>query len=392
LKTLLITCIFPPLMGGSGRWFWELYRRLPRGAFLVAAAELTGPRETEGASDVRVVRLPLALRHWGIRTPASAWAYGRAVWRLLTLARRERVGMIHSGRPLPEGVMALALRLLTGTPYICYVHGEEMSIAAASRELAWLARRVLDRAELVIANSRNTGSILRRDWQLTADGLGILHPGVDTRLFVPAARDLRIREGLGWGDRPVILTVGRLQKRKGHDRLIEALAVIKRAVPDVLYAVVGDGEERTALEELSRREHVADSVQFLGELEDARMVQCYQQCDVFALPNREVDGDIEGFGIVLLEAQACGKPVVAGMSGGTAETMRVGESGEIVDCRTAGPLAESVSRLLLDPDRRRRMGEAGRAWVVERFDWSVLSRQAEQLFARALLRSRPGAG
>jgi phosphatidylinositol alpha-1,6-mannosyltransferase len=388
LKTLLITCIFPPLMGGSGRWFWELYRRLPREAFLVAAAEVTGPNETEEVSDVRVVRLPLALGHWGIRTPASAWAYGRAVWRLLALARRERVGMVHCGRPLPEGVMALALRLITGTPYICYVHGEEMNIAAASRELAWLARRVLARAELVIANSRNTESILRQDWRLTADGLGILHPGVDTRLFVPAARDAGVREGLGWGGRPVVLTVGRLQKRKGHDRFIEALAVIKRAVPDVLYAVVGDGEERPALEELARTQRVADSVQFLGELDDARLVRCYQQCDVFALPNRQVDGDIEGFGIVLLEAQACGKPVIAGMSGGTAETMRVGESGEIVDCRTAGPLAESVSRLLLDADRRRRMGEAGRAWVVGQFDWSVLTRQAEQLFTRALLRSR----
>jgi phosphatidylinositol alpha-1,6-mannosyltransferase len=152
-------------------------------------------------------------------------------------------------------------------------------------------------------------------------------------------------------------------------------------VPDVLYAIVGDGEERAALQHLARHEGVADSVQFLGELDDATMVHCYQQSDVFALPNREVKGDIEGFGIVLLEAQACGRAVVAGLSGGTAETMRVGETGEIVDCSRVEPIVEILSELLTDSERRGRMGEAGRAWVVDMFDWSVLSRQAERIFA-----------
>jgi phosphatidylinositol alpha-1,6-mannosyltransferase len=182
----------------------------------------------------------------------------------------------------------------------------------------------------------------------------------------------------------VVLTVGRLQRRKGHDHLIRALAGIRKRVPDVLYAIVGDGEELSALQRLARHEGVADSVQFLGKLDDATMVHCYQQADVFALPNREVEGDIEGFGIVLLEAQACGRAVVAGMSGGTGETMRVGETGEIVDCSRVEPIVEILSELLTDSERRDRMGEAGRAWVVGKFDWSVLCRQAEHIFAETL--------
>lgn len=346
----------------------------------MAASEVPGQEAVDRAADLRVVRLPLALREWGVHSPAAAWAYGRAVRGLLGLIRRERVGVVHCGRPLPEGLMALMLRLLTGTPYLCYVHGEEMNIAASSRELAWLARRVLGRAELVIGNSRNTETILRRDWRLSPGRLRVLHPGVDTRRFVPAPRDAEMRARLGWANRRVVLTVGRLQRRKGHDHLIRALPAIRKHVPDVLYAIVGDGEERTALEELARREGVADAVQFLGELDDAMLVRCYQQCDLFVLPNRAVDGDIEGFGIVLLEAQACGKPVVAGGSGGTAETMRVGETGEIADCSTVEPLVETLSGLLVDSERRNRMGEAGRAWVVERFDWGVLSGQARQIF------------
>jgi len=380
LRTLLVTANFPPGVGGSGRWFWELYRRLPREEFLVAAGEALGQEDVDRASDIRVVRLPLALREWGVHSPVAAWAYGRAVRSLLGMVRRERVEVVHSGRPLPEGLMALTVSTLAGIPYLCYVHGEEMNIAASSRELTWLARRVLGRAALVIGNSRNTETILRRDWRLSSQRLRVLHPGVDTQRFVPAPRDPEMRARLGWADRRVILTVGRLQRRKGHDHLIRALPAIRKQAPDVLYAIVGDGEEHTTLRELVRREGVTDAVQFLGELDDAMLVRCYQQCDLFVLPNREVDGDIEGFGIVLLEAQACGKPVVAGESGGTTETMRVGETGDIVDCSTVQPLIESVSGLLLDSGRRSRMGEAGRAWMVERFDWSVLSRQARQIF------------
>ncbi len=158
------------------------------------------------------------------------------------------------------------------------------------------------------------------------------------------------------------------------------LATIRMAIPDVLYAIAGDGEERVALEDLVARTGLGDHVQFLGEVDDDRLVQCYQQCELFVLPNRQVGRDIEGFGMVLLEAQACGKPVVAGASGGTAETMQIPETGLVVPCDGPDALAEVVIELLADPDRRARMGAAARAWAVERFDWETLSRQAEAIF------------
>jgi phosphatidylinositol alpha-1,6-mannosyltransferase len=110
------------------------------------------------------------------------------------------------------------------------------------------------------------------------------------------------------------------------------------------------------------------------------MIQCYQQCDLFVLPNRQVGQDIEGFGMVLLEAQACGKPVIAGASGGTAETMRIPQTGHVIPCEGPEPLATLVSDLLADPARLTRMGEAARQWVVDHFDWGVLSSQAKRLF------------
>jgi phosphatidylinositol alpha-1,6-mannosyltransferase len=235
-------------------------------------------------------------------------------------------------------------------------------------------------ASFLIVNSRNTERMLVGDWGICADRIRLLHPGVDTRQFVPAVPDRSWRATLGWDERPVVLTVGRLQLRKGHDQMIRALAAIRAAVPEVLYAIVGDGEERPDLEGLVASEGLGDHVQFLGEVDDDRLVQCYQQCDLFALPNRQVGCDIEGFGMVLLEAQACGKPVIAGASGGTAETMQVPDTGLVVPCDGPDALASAVIELLADPDRRARMGEAARAWVVEHFDWGPLSHKAETMF------------
>jgi phosphatidylinositol alpha-1,6-mannosyltransferase len=299
---------------------------------------------------------------------------------LSRLVKAERISAVHCGCCLPEGLLGLALKALHGTPYICYAHGEELEFTLTSRELTWLTRRVLHRAEFVIANSRNTAQILADQWSLPPDRLHVLHPGVDTGRFRPADRDPDLRAWLGWGDRPVVLTVGRLQKRKGHDQMTLALVRVRKVIPDALYAVVGSGEEGPALRDLVEHERLGGAVQFLGELDDERLIQCYQQCDLFALPNRRVGPDIEGFGMVLVEAQSCGKPVVAGASGGTSETMRIPETGLVVPCDGPDELAALVIELLSDRDRLARMGRAGRRWAVERFDWASLCREAAELF------------
>ncbi len=382
MKTLLITDNFPPRTGGSGRWFWEMYSRLPRASYAIAAGEHPRQHDFDEGHDLRVFRLPLTLRNWGVLSRDGLQGYLRAIRELRRVIASERISMVHCGRCLPEGVMALAVRMMSGIPYSCYVHGEDVTTAADSREYSWMVRRVLCQARYIIANSHNTARILRQDWRGSPGRIVVLHPGVDTQRFIPSERDSRVRNALGWDDRRVVLTVGRLQLRKGHDRMIMALRTIRETVPDVLYAIAGDGEERPGLEELVTRQGLGDHVQFLGEVGDDRLVQCYQQCDLFVLPNRQVGRDIEGFGMVLLEAQACGKPVIAGASGGTAETMQPGETGYVVPCDQPGDLAAIVAKLLLDPDGRTRMGESARSWVVERFDWDVLGTEAADLFEK----------
>lgn len=383
--TLLISDIFPPKTGGSGRWFWEIYRRLPRAEYLVAASEHPDAPALDAAHELRVVRLPLEMRSRAVSNRASLTHYLRTARAVRRLAKQEGVRMIHAARPLSEGLVARLVKLRTGIPYCCYTHGEDINVATTSRELKWLTRRVLRSASAVIANSNFTRELLLKEWGVPAGKVRLLHPGVDCDYFRPVVRDDEVRSRLGWAGRRVVLTVGRLQRRKGQDVMIEVVARLRERFPDLLYAIVGDGEERPRLNELVARHGVADHVQFLGEVKDAELLRCYQQCDVFALANRAVGKDVEGFGMVLLEAQACGRPVLTGNSGGTAETIRPNESGLVVPCDRPGAPAAALAELLADPQRLDRMGRAGREWVAGKFDWPVLTAEAKGVF-----KARPG--
>lgn len=383
MKILLLSQVFPPQTGGSGRWFWEIYRRLPREMVRVVAGDYAGAAAFDATHDLNIERVRLDFPCLGIASFGGLRRYLSLAWRLRRRVRAERIDAIHCGCTWPEGVAAWLVKQMTGTPYLVYVHGEELSFP--SRELAWLRRKVLGGAAMVAANSRNTLRLLRDDWDVAVAKLRLLHPGVDIERFTPAEPCRATRERLGWTGRTVVLTVGRLQKRKGHDMMIRALPQIRRNVPDVLYSIVGDGQQRPALEALVAELGMANHVQFRGEASDEELIHCYQQCDLFALPNRTVDGDFEGFGMVLLEAQACGKPVLAGDSGGTSETMSLGDgefpqTGTIVSCDAPGPLAQRVVRLLSDDDLRASMGKGGREWAATRFGWDALSRDALQLF------------
>jgi phosphatidylinositol alpha-1,6-mannosyltransferase len=357
-----------------------LYRRLDDLDVHVVAGDAPSAASFDRVSNVPTVRMPLSFPHWGVSNVRGAIRYVRAFVALARIIARVRPDTIHCGKCLPEGLLAVALSRWTRVPFRCFVHGEELTLAATSRELARLTRIVLNRASGLIANSRHTKEMLVRQWQVSEDRVAVLHPGVDTARFVPASEDSAARARLGWTSRRVVLTVGALQKRKGQDMMIRALPAIRARCPDVLYAIVGEAWERAYLEEVVAQHNVAELVQFRGVPSDAELIECYQQCDLFALPNRQVGWDFEGFGIVLLEAQACGKAVVTGLSGGTSETLDPSSTGELVDCDTPEPLAAVVIDLLDDPARRARMGIRARQWAVAHFDWQALSRQALQIF------------
>ena len=388
MKTLLVSEIFPPKVGGSGRWFWETYSRMPREQFVIAAGEDPEAAAFDATHSLDIIRTPLTLRDWGLTRWSSLRGYWTSFLALRRIIRKRHIEQLHCGRCIPCGWLALCLQKVTGVPYTVYVHGEDVNAAStgsatgvmSSRQLRWMTGRVLKKATAVIANSRNSVRVVTEQWGVPPERVHLLHPGVDTTYFVPAPRDSAVRAQLGWGERPVLLTAGRLQRRKGQDTMIRALKHIRQTVPDVLYAIIGGGEDLEYLQQLAASEGQTDHVLFMGKVSDEALRQAYQQADVFVLANRQIGTDIEGFGMVLLEAQASGTPVVAGDSGGTAETLSPGVTGYVVPCETSEPVAKVLAELLADPARRATMGEAARTWAVDHFDWVALSRQAETLF------------
>jgi len=379
-KSLLISEIFPPQNGGSGRWFWELYTRLPRDEYIIAAGQTESDDAFDETHDLNLQRMNLSSTSWGIKSISGIKFYWRTFNNIKKLIKQHEITTIHCGRCLPEGFIGYLFNKFFNIPYICYIHGEDVEAAATSRELSWIVNKVLANTTRLICNSQNTANLLLNNWQVIPDKIAILNPGCDTSKFIPAKPDENIKKSLNWQGKKVILTVGRLQERKGQDMLIKALPEIKKSIPNILYAVIGGGEEKQKLESLTEELSLKDNVLFMSEISDEQMIQAYQQCDVFALPNRTVGLDIEGFGMVLVEAQACAKPVIAGDSGGTAETMVIGKTGYIVDCTQPEPIAEKLITLLQEPEQCTKLGTAGRIHVEKTLDWQVHVKNAQAVF------------
>ncbi len=382
-RILVLTENFPPISGGSGRWFWELYSRLPSDQITVVTNEHPNASAFDTAAKMQVIRIKLSSPEWGLKSFTGLRFYIQTVRRLRKVVKDNKIDEIHCGRVIHEGVSAWLLSLFSAVKFVCYVHGEDVETAATSGEHNLMVRQVCKAAKYLICNSHNSANIVKRLAYANDNKIRVLHPGVDAQKFKPAALDEAFREKMGWSDKFVILTVGRLQKRKGQDKMIEAMPLILKEHPNALYAVVGSGECKSELEHLISKLGLEKEVQLLSEISDTDMIACYQQCDLFILPNRTIDNDIEGFGMVLVEAQACGKAVIAGDSGGTKETMLVGSSGEIIDCSKPSAIAAGILNFKESGTKLIEYGAAGREQVLESLDWGAHVRKALTFFQGA---------
>ena len=382
MKTLVLTQNFPPASGGSGRWFWELYSRLGND-YIIAADEMAKADSFDASAPITIHRLPLYSSQWGIANLHGLKYYWRSFKALKQLVKEQNIDYIHCGRVLPEGLMAWMLKKTLGIPYLCYVHGEDLEASALSRELNSLTKLVMRSADKIICNSHNSANIVNRVDDSVNHKVTVMHPGADTSRFSPIdKKDEDFLNSMGWQGKRVILTVGRLQARKGQDKMIQAMPEIVKRCPQAHYVIIGHGESRAHLEQLIASMALHEHVQLLTDCDDETMIKCYQHCDVFILPNRTEGQDIEGFGMVLVEAQACAKPVIAGDSGGTKETLIPGETGDIVDATDTVALADVIIKFIEDPDRCEAYGSAGRKHSVQAFDWENAAINARSVFVR----------
>jgi phosphatidylinositol alpha-1,6-mannosyltransferase len=337
-----------------------------------------GAGEQDGP--LTVVRRPLATSRWGLLDPAALWHHLRLAFQL-RMSFSSRNTVIHCGRALPEGVAAFLARMLWGSRYVCWAHGEDLTGALASREFTLLTKLVYRCASAALANSRNTASLLE-GLGVSRDKIHVVYPAVDAERFHPGVDGSEVRRKYAGDGDVLLLSVGRLQRRKGHDIAIRAIAALRDALPRLRYVIAGDGEERARLEGLVAEHQVGDRVFFAGVVADADLPAYYAACDVFLLPNRVDDGDIEGFGIVFLEAAASGRPVIGGDSGGVPEAVERDLTGLLVDGANVDAVSSAIRELATSETLRKAMGVAGRRRAVDGFSWQRAAAIVSELQTR----------
>jgi phosphatidylinositol alpha-1,6-mannosyltransferase len=376
MRSLLISTYYPPEHGGIAH-------------YMASVAEALGPEHVCCLTSVRAPALG-AKRGDGVRVYRRPRAFAAAkITQAVSVAAsigeivlRERPQAVQLATTTSEGYFGLWLRRWLGLPFVIYAHGNEVLQAIQS---SWpLPRRALVSADRVLANSRFTASLVR-DAGVAPERVEIVHPGCDIESFHPTERDESLCRRL-LGERragPILLSVGGLVPRKGQDMVIHALPKLLKRYPDLVYLIVGEGRHRRTLETLIAQTGVGDRVVLTGEVRDVPLQQIYALCDLFVMPSREQLDlcDVEGFGMVYLEANACGKAVIGGRSGGIADAIIDGQTGLLVDPHSPEAIAEALDQLLSNRTLASQMGAHGRARIAREFTWTQVAARIQGILS-----------
>ena len=282
------------------------------------------------------------------------------------------------------------MEMVVGTdPLINYLHGEELTMRVSPKFLMpfmrFLQMRSIRKAHLNVAVSAYTAGLVETLAHAKVSRTALLPNFVDTSRFRITGRRAAVRTQLGWEDKLILLTLARLERRKGIDHALHALALLssERRLPgNWSYVIAGCGKQYEKLVDLSNKLGLAERVSFVGFVPNEKVVDMYEAADIFLQPNREVDGDTEGFGIVFLEAAACGLPVIGGTAGGTADAIAEGINGYRVNGDSIDSIATAIERLAGDAELRERMSAQGAAMVAQNFTVEQAAKRFEQMLDR----------
>lgn len=370
MRLLVLTELFLPTKGGTAVWAAEVYKRLGGKEIHIVTADVPGAAEVDATHPNTIHRLNLKRIPW--LRPESLAMYARFFFKSLWLALTHRFEAIHAFRALPEGLVAWAVARLTIRPVVIYAHGEELTTWGKGGKYKAM-RFALRHADTIIANSDFTRQELL-GMGVREERIVLINPGVDVARFHPGlpCDDLKANIGLT-ANQKLILSVGRLSRRKGFDMVIRSLPELLRQGLDVRYALIGIGEDHDYLINLSRELGVEDRVHLLGHVSPEDLPRWYNACDVFIMPNREINGDTEGFGMVFVEAAACGKPAIGGRAGGTGAAIQEGMTGLRVDGGSREEVRAALEQILGDANLTLALGRAGRARAANQFSWESVA-------------------
>lgn len=362
-RTLVITNDFPPRPGGIQTFGYEIVRRFEPDSVTVLTSNWDGATEFDSAQPFKIVRA-----NTQTLLPSKA---------TLAMAREivvtENISRVLFGAAAPLGLLAAPLRKLGVKNIVGMTHGHETGWAITPGTRQALRKIGKDTDHLTYISEYTHQKIAKALSPDVAARMRRITPGVNTSDFSPAneVAGNELRRNLGWSKRPVIVCVSRLMARKGQDELIRALPEIHKSVPRTSLIIVGEGPHRKKIERLISHLGLTEFVHLTGKVSQVELPKWYAAADIFAMPCRTRLGgwDVEGLGIVFLEASATEMPVIVGNSGGAVDAVIDGETGFLVDGRDAKEIAERLMTLLANPDLAKSMGAKGRNWVSSEWSW-----------------------
>jgi phosphatidyl-myo-inositol dimannoside synthase len=383
----LLTPDFPPLLGGISNYLFNVYRQFDLRQMQLIAPQHPDAQQFDATQDYSAERFRQALDIPGVRGAWQVWQMYRKAEKLV---KQERNLVLHCGH-VNGAVAARKLKRRYGTPYLLWTHALEIMDD-------WLRDSILPAmldADLVITNSEFTRAFVASAG-MPQSRIVKIRPGADPARFRPSLDCRSLVQRLGILGRPTMLTVSRIvraNRYKGHDVVLRSLATIARAVPGVAYVIAGEGDDLDYLDGLARQYGVRENVIFAGRVSDEDLPLLYNACNVFIMCSREDRTRrgilAEGFGMALVEASACGKPVIAGKSGGVPDAVQDGLSGLLVDPEDSAGVAAAIIKVLRDPVMAGIMGNQGRKWVESEMNWTRAAREFEQAMKKFFPQSFP---
>ena len=374
--TLFITNDFGPRAGGIETFVHGLIERLPKGSVIVYTSAQANA-QTFDAEWLLKYGVEVIRDRSKILLPTP-----RVIKACQKLISNRKLSKVAFGAAAPLAMMARAMRSAGAQKVVALTHGHEVwwaKVPPFSFAIRYMSKNI---DVITYLGDYTRGEISKALSEADASKLVQIAPGIDVDHFIPTDSS-NLRAELGLTDKSVIISVGRLVHRKGQDKLISALPEIKTSVPNVHLVLVGVGPHQDYLEKLALKLNVSDCVTFIGRINYAELPKYICLGDIFAMPSRSrfFGLEVEGLGIVYLEASACGLPVVGGKSGGAPDAVLVGETGVVVDGTNPSEIAEACIELLNNPELCALMGANGRAWIIENWRWEIWATRYAALLA-----------
>lgn len=369
-KTLLISWDFPPQTGGVARYWGNLCQYLPSGDLVVLAPQNIKSNDFDSEQKYIVERTKMKF------TSKFVWPkWLPLVWQVFSLIRKHKIEHILVSEVLPTGTVALLIKWIKKIPYTLSFHGMDIAWAMRQKRKNFLLRLILKNSHSILTNSKYTSKLILDFLPSVEAKIIVVYPGLSIQdkktSYIAFSPDK---------NRFIVLSVGRLVERKGFDKSIEAIKALKNRYPDILYIIVGQGEYESTLRQIVLDNQLENWVKIYNKVSDSELSGFYQSAKVFLMPSRSLaNGDVEGFGIVYLEANYYGLPVIAGNVGGMPEAVENNVNGLVVDGEKVIDIISAIQTIIENPEKAKKMAEMGKTRINMIFSSEIQVQKIKEL-------------